>query len=148
MKKCHRCKQMKPLDVITSNGYCRPCNIEYGRQYQAKNRERRNAQNRRCAAKRYKMNRDHMIAYLGEHPCVDCGEADIVVLDFDHTDPSKKRAQIADVLGSWNWQTILAEIDKCLVRCANCHRRRTSIQLGWYKGGVANDREPGNASVD
>lgn len=115
------------------------CQEPFGRCYSRYHKEKRNAQNRKCAAKRYSNNRNNLIEYLSTHPCVDCGETDLVVLDFDHRDPKTKRAKIADVLGSWNWSTILSEIEKCDVRCANDHRRRTSAQFGWYKGGDADD---------
>jgi hypothetical protein len=36
------------------------------------------------------------------------------------------------VNGKYSWSKILEEIEKCDVRCANCHRRRTAKQLGWY----------------
>lgn len=107
------------------------------------NTERVREQNNKAAAKRYKTNRENLILYLNEHSCIDCGETDIVVLEFDHRDPATKRAKIANVLGSWTWSTILTEIAKCDVRCANCHRRRTSIQFGWFKGGGANDTSQG-----
>lgn len=83
---------------------------------------------------RYVINRRNLIEYLNQHPCIDCGETDIVVLEFDHREPSTKRAKIANILGSWNWETVMIEIDKCDVRCANDHRRRTSEQFGWFKG--------------
>jgi hypothetical protein len=65
---------------------------------------------------------------------VDCGESDIIVLEFDHRDPSNKRAKISGILGSWRWDAIMTEIEKCDVRCANDHRRRTAVQFGWFKG--------------
>lgn len=75
-------------------------------------------------------------AYKLEHPCVDCGEADPVVLTFDHKD--KKKGAIANLVHTmahrkFAWEKILAEIAKCEVRCFNCHMRRTAIQLGRYK---------------
>ena len=67
---------------------------------------------------------------------MDCGESDPIVLDFDHSKGRRKRAAIADLVrgGALRWGTILREIEKCEVRCANCHRRRTATELGWYRG--------------
>lgn len=77
--------------------------------------------------------RDWLYAYLMEHPCVDCGERDPVVLEFDHVDPAPKTAAISDLL---NWvrplEVIQGEVTKCEVRCANCHRRRTAEEQRWW----------------
>jgi hypothetical protein len=68
------------------------------------------------------------------HPCVDCGESDTIVLEFDHV-IGEKKYNIADVIRSGrNWQSIIEEIEKCEVRCANCHRRATAKRGGnWNK---------------
>jgi hypothetical protein len=64
--------------------------------------------------------------YLLEHPCVDCGEGDPVVLDFDHV----RGVKIGDVkrmaTQARSLTMITAEVEKCDVRCANCHRRKTA----------------------
>jgi hypothetical protein len=72
--------------------------------------------------------------YLLEHPCLHCGEADPVVLEFDHIDPSTKFKAIA-MLKSTNcsWTTLENEMKKCQVLCANCHRRKTARELGHHK---------------
>lgn len=75
--------------------------------------------------------RAFLITYLRAHPCVDCGETDIVVLEFDHL--RDKRAAISQMIGNQELRTIKAEIEKCDVVCANCHRRRTAQRGGWYK---------------
>lgn len=68
--------------------------------------------------------------YLSTTPCVDCGEDDREVLEFDHRDPSAKHFTIGDSKNrmSLSLPRIQAEIAKCDVRCANCHRRRTRRQ--------------------
>jgi hypothetical protein len=36
-----------------------------------------------------------------------------------------------------NWGRLNEEIAKCVVRCANCHHRKTSFSLGWLRAVVA-----------
>jgi hypothetical protein len=70
--------------------------------------------------------------FLKEHPCIDCGETDPIVLEFDHL--SDKKWSIADVAShNVSQKKLNEEIAKCEVRCANCHRKKTAIQLNWYK---------------
>ncbi|SFR36592.1 hypothetical protein SAMN04488591_0692 [Microbacterium azadirachtae] len=86
-------------------------------------------------AKQYEMQAKHrarnfelMIQYLLAHPCVDCGINDPVVLEFDHLPEFAKRFEIARAItaSTRSWATIAAEMAKCEVVCANCHRRRTA----------------------
>jgi len=87
---------------------------------------RRNARVRRA-------NQARLGAYLLEHPCVDCGEVDVRCLEFDHEVPADKRMEVTRLAAQGNsWAVVLAEITKCSVRCANCHRRRTAgVQGSW-----------------
>lgn len=67
-----------------------------------------------------------ILDFLSSHPCVDCGESDPIVLEFDHLDPATKAFNISKARREgYSLQRIQGEIKKCEVRCANCHRRRT-----------------------
>lgn len=64
--------------------------------------------------------------YKLEHPCVDCGEPDPIVLDFDHLPNSDKEFNISDaIIHGYSMNRVFNEVAKCVVRCANCHRRIT-----------------------
>lgn len=70
--------------------------------------------------------------YLQTHPCVDCGESDPIVLEFDHV--RGKTALISRMRwGSTPLELIKAELLLCEVRCVNCHMRRTAGQFNWRK---------------
>ena len=62
--------------------------------------------------------------YFRDHPCADCGESDIFVLEFDHL--RDKSFNIGNRFRHLGWDLILDEIAKCEVVCGNCHRRRTA----------------------
>jgi hypothetical protein len=76
-------------------------------------------------------NAQFVLDYLRTHPCVDCGESDPVVLEFDHVRGKKDGSISAMVSAGRPIAVIQAEIEKCDVRCANCHRETTVTQLGW-----------------
>lgn len=77
-------------------------------------------------------NKQWLLEYLREHPCVDCGETDVEVLEFDHIDlVGSKARRIGSHISSLG--RLKKEVAKCAVRCANCHTRRTRRQLGWFR---------------
>jgi hypothetical protein len=59
----------------------------------------------------------YLIEYFASNPCVDCGETDPVVLEFDHL--AHKLFDIGQSLPWRNWESIVDEIAKCDVVCAN-----------------------------
>lgn len=139
MKICPGCKEEKPFSEFGKNKakkdgfqiYCKLCvraiNAEYYKNTPEKNIARRakNISNRATA-------KQFIISYLQEHPCVDCGESDIVVLEFDHR--GDKLYNISKLLSDGrNIEMIELEIAKCDVRCSNCHKRKTAKDFGWYK---------------
>jgi hypothetical protein len=72
--------------------------------------------------------------YLKNSYCKDCGEKDIVVLEFDHRDRANKFKAVSSLIrGRYPLDIVKLEIEKCDVRCANCHRRKTAVDLGWFK---------------
>ena len=77
--------------------------------------------------------RQYVYTYLKMNPCVDCGEDRIPTLQFDHIDPALKRFNITEaVRRRVGLATLQVEINKCEVRCANCHAIKTSRDQGWY----------------
>lgn len=75
------------------------------------------------------------MTYFHNHPCVDCGETDPIVLEFDHL--QDKKFAISAGIRNRNWADVLDEIAKCEVVCANCHRRRTIMRGGFIRAAVA-----------
>jgi hypothetical protein len=154
MKICISCKTEKDLTEFTKNrskkdGYntsCRECKRKHQQAWYAKSstaqKKRVFERNKRIRGTLLKQ----LFDYLTEHPCVKCGEADPVVLEFDHL--RDKTTEISNLIArSYSWERVLEEIAKCQVLCANCHRRKTAIDQNWgiYKlqMGVKLDSELG-----
>ena len=60
---------------------------------------------------------------MSDKSCSRCGESDVACLDWHHTDPTQKEAGVSWLLANRSRQSILEEMDKCIVLCANCHRK-------------------------
>jgi hypothetical protein len=62
--------------------------------------------------------------YKALHGCCRCPENDPVCLDFHHLDPTEKDINPSKMVEhGWSWERMLREIYKCVVMCANCHRK-------------------------
>ena len=69
--------------------------------------------------------RAHLQAIKLERGCADCGyNAHPAALDFDHRPGVKKLFNLANMSNA-TWTQVEAEVAKCDVVCANCHRIRT-----------------------
>lgn len=142
-RRCGRCGKQKPVANFAwrrralgqRDNYCRPCRAAYKREHYAANRQRYIAaadrRKRAIAAERAAL----IVEILRECRCADCGERDPLVLEFDHL--RDKSFNIAQGLRNHSWPAVLAEMEKCEVVCANCHRRRTARKLGFARAAVA-----------
>jgi hypothetical protein len=132
VKTCTKCKLEKPLadfpirsgpSAIASNrdgkpySHCRQCFRQHSNKYGKSNRSK---------------NVKKLVEFLKEHPCVDCAEKDYLVLQFDHV-TGVKRANVSFIAKVYAWKHVEEEIKKCVVRCANCHTRKTAKERGWLK---------------
>lgn len=132
MKRCSCCnleKQLSDFPVrkkTTGARYtkCRGCRHIIKARWRNSNRQL----TRFYDSKRRDQRRLLVTEYLLKHPCVDCGIKDLLVLDFDHI---KERGEKLFTIGyqknrtTFSKQELFAEMSKCEVRCANCHRRKT-----------------------
>src|SRR6478609_8370707 len=132
MRRCGRCGHEKQLEEFAwrrkskgqRDNYCRPCRALYKQEHYAANRQRYIDSARRRKQALVAERIEFLVSYLRAHPCVDCGETDPIVLEFDHL--RDKEFGIAAGFRDRAWQSVLDEMTKCEVVCANCHRRRTA----------------------
>jgi len=143
MKICTKCKKEKNLDEFNyknkllnlHHSECKQCTRLFVKNHYNNNKEYYLKKTRIRNLKLRKKATDHIIQHLQNNPCLDCGETDIVVLDFDHNRDkfTKIKAVSSLVRASRPLSEIKEEIKKCEVRCANCHRRKTAKEFNWLK---------------
>jgi len=76
------------------------------------------------------LRREYIINIKKQGQCVDCGNKDYRVLEFDHVGDNVKLANISNLVSrGWSLKRIDLEIAKCELRCANCHRIITFQRL-------------------
>lgn len=140
MKQCPKCQKHLPSSCFGKDSprkdglqvYCKECRQPIRRQWYLDNA----AKQKKVVTPKNRERADRLtelvIDYLFEHPCVDCGESDPIVLDFDHVKGDKK-GNISHMVSSRGEDTLKEEIKKCEVRCANCHRKKTAKQFMYRK---------------
>jgi len=141
-KKCNHCQRYKDEDEFNwryksqgvRNKCCRDCQHKFNKAYYEGNAKEEHLQKvkvRTNAAR--EAAREFVYQYLLAHPCEQCGETDPRVLEFHHI--GDKDSDITRLVsGGWSIKRIQMEIDKCQVLCANCHRKVTVEERGWFRG--------------
>jgi hypothetical protein len=133
LRRCSRCGHHLPIESFNRHGdglqwWCRSCFAAYFRDRGDTHRRQSYA----AKLARQRALRGHVLDHLRHHPCVDCGEADPVVLEFDHL--GEKTASISGLIShTATRKAVEAEIARCEVVCTNCHRRRTATRAGWRR---------------
>jgi hypothetical protein len=138
-KICHKCKEDKPLSDFAKNktrkdglqAACKICMNAYCKVYYTLTPEK-NSLRLQYKVKRKAEILQYIWDYLKEHPCIDCGEADPIVLEFDHIGTDKLFNLSEAASGCFTQEKIDLEISKCEVRCCNCHRKMTAKRGNWY----------------
>jgi hypothetical protein len=140
LKTCSKCKLGKSIetDFATKRGkpqsQCRACmKLASDAHYQA-NKAKVKARSKARNEKIRDEIRLWLWGYLSLNPCVDCGEDDPVVLEFDHRDRELKTGSVSKMISNHaSISQIQNEVVKCDVRCVLCHRRKTAREGNWWK---------------
>jgi hypothetical protein len=142
MRTCSRCGESKPLlefpERVRGSGrrrsHCRSCKAQYQRDWYGRNKERHKeavAQIRRITTEA----NQSIVRAAKDRPCADCGGYfPPYVLDLDHV-RGEKVGNISRMVSGATQAAVRAEIAKCDVVCANCHRERTfgQAESAWHR---------------
>jgi hypothetical protein len=83
---------------------------------------------REYAIRRRLQHRDYLAKIKSESGCIRCHEADHRCLLFHHRDPSTKKFQVSQSSWSRTLASLIEEIAKCDIICANCHHKEHYIR--------------------
>ncbi|PIY79148.1 MAG: hypothetical protein COY81_04515 [Candidatus Pacebacteria bacterium CG_4_10_14_0_8_um_filter_43_12] len=135
--KCHKEKELSEFSFRDKqhgvrHKMCKVCHKSYRKQHYLINKEKYIKKALRWNGKQREVLREYLFKKLSESCCVDCGEKDIEVLDFDHIH-NKKLSISVMFRHRYSTKAIEEEISKCVVRCANCHRRKSAKEISSWK---------------
>jgi hypothetical protein len=97
---------------------------EYHREWYSKRSDEQKKEKWRICKNRRKEIREWFDSYKTTLKCSECDESDFECLDFHHKEVDRKINAISNMVGiGYSKENILAEVEKCEVLCANCHRK-------------------------
>jgi hypothetical protein len=140
-KACTKCNTIKDTSLFnyrnkskgTRQAHCRECTKIYLKDHYTQN----SAYYKKKAKIYTKIYMEKARKLLFEiklgNPCEICGEQDPIVLEFDHLDPKTKNHNVAEMVKlGYSCTSILKEVQKCRILCANCHRRVTAREFSYF----------------
>ncbi len=141
MKKCSICKVEKSFEEFNKNkskkdglqSHCRNCSKTHFKSYWEKNKVKHFSAVKKRKQLALLNIKNFSYNYLSQHGCIDCGEKEPACLDFDHVKGDKFMEVSMMVRNGYSISKVKKEIEKCEIRCANCHRKKTAKDFGWYR---------------
>lgn len=131
MKKyCWKCQKNKPLNEYNKHKdrvdglqtHCRECNKQISKDYYHRNLIKHRLATRARNQKIITRNKGYINKVKIANGCYFCKESELCCLDFHHKNPAEKGFSLS--YARWfKWSKIENEIKKCIVLCANCHRK-------------------------
>lgn len=117
MKKCSNCKNKLSLENFSTDrsrkdGFshiCKNCRVGKNKSFRKKNR--------------------NFLLEIKKLGCSFCTEKNPVCIDFHHKNEDTKVDGIAIMKKSYGFSKLKTEIEKCILVCANCHRKIHAKQL-------------------
>jgi 5-methylcytosine-specific restriction endonuclease McrA len=140
MKICSICKQDKSLESFNKHPkrkdglqtHCRDCNKQKSKNYYNQNKEKHQKETYKRKKQYIIESQQKILEILSQSKCIDCGETDILTLEFDHK--NNKKDNVSSLLKRGNcWKVLETEILKCDIRCSNCHSRKTHKEQNSYR---------------
>lgn len=136
MKNCPMCKTSLPFEAFNKNSSrpdglgsnCRECQKKIRKRHYTNNSQKVFSEVR---ARKQRL-QDYIWSVKNNSQCKDCGESNPIVLEFDHIGDKEFNISAAVTRGL-SQTRIAAEIAKCEVVCANCHRIRTHTRGKWVR---------------
>lgn len=137
---CSKCNTEKELSEFNLrnkqknkyHSFCKACHSAYRRIHYVQHRVKYLEKAKSWNKKQTRVLRAFIYKYLSENFCKDCGQKDIRVLDFDH-EGDKAKGICVMIRACHSVDSIKKEIEKCTVRCANCHRIKTFVRGNFWK---------------
>lgn len=135
MKKCNKCNKNLPKSNFHSSAkspdklfhWCKTCRSNFDKKRNSKPHIKALRTKRRNEWE--EKTRKFILKYLRKG-CSRCPEKDIRTLDFNHL--RNKKYNICNLVRKHNFSLLQAEVKKCEVVCANCHRKYTAKQQNWW----------------
>lgn len=116
-KICKICGRELPVEMFEKyRHHCKDCRKAYRKQRRLAHPEIHRAQ----ATRRQKKQGEWLNSL--KTPCIICGEAEPVCIDFHHINPADKDFSVGKHRGR-SREGLLKEVRKCICLCANCHRK-------------------------
>ena len=128
MKKCSNCHIEKEITEFHKNktykdglqSQCKKCVKEHHKEWYQNNKKSVIEHNIR-----YRKRLLEKITNIKKQSgCILCDEKEVCCLDFHHVEEDDKLDDIGNLIHrGWGWNLIIAEINKCICVCSNCHRK-------------------------